>query len=77
MEVSPYRLYEVKERFRSSLRVLLAFMGFCGGIAIAAFTPPHGWTDPLAALFVGVLYGVPCGLILYSVYRVLRFALRR
>ncbi len=75
LEFNPFFVW--KESFRHHLRVLLAFAGFCGGLAIAAFTPPHGWSDPLSALFVGLLFGVPGGLVLYPVYRVLRFALRR
>ena len=69
--------FTIKESLRRSLRGLLAAMSFCAGIGIAAFTPPGGWSDPFSALFVGILFGVPGGLILYPVYRLLRFALGR
>lgn len=66
-----------KESLRRTLRGLLVAIGFCAGLAVAMFTPHSGWSDPLSPLFVGLVFGVPGGLILYPVYRMLRFALTR
>jgi len=66
-----------KENVRHRLRELLVFMAFCGGLAVAVFTPPHGWNDLASPVFIGVFFGVPGGLVLYPIYRVLRFALGR
>jgi hypothetical protein len=72
-----YSILLFEQSLRRTLRGLLMCMSFCFGLAVAAFTPPHGWSDALSPVFVGLVFGVPGGLIVYPVYRLLRFALGR
>jgi hypothetical protein len=65
----------LREQIRYRCRGLLMCMSFCGGLAVAAFAPQSGYHDPTSVLFVGVVFGVPGGLILYPVYRFVKFAL--
>jgi len=67
----------LKENFRRTCRGLLICMALCAGLIVGIYTPPHGWNDWISPLFIGIVFGVPGGLILYPVYRFLRFALGR
>lgn len=78
MQASSYPYFRFKEGLRQKLRGLLMTMGLCAGLAIAIAAPPSGYGDDfLRPLFVGIVFGVPGGLILYPLYRLLRFALNR
>ena len=65
----------IREIARARMRGLLMCMSFCGGLAVAAFAPVGGYSDPLSAFFVGFAFGVPAGFVVYPAYRFLRFAL--
>lgn len=71
----PLSIPFIRETVRSRLRGLLMCMGFFGGLAVAAFTPKGGYQDLLSILFVGFVYGVPAGLVVYPAYRLVRFAI--
>jgi len=79
--VSHVALLIVKERFRTLCRNVLLTVAVAICLAtlavIASATHPHGSINWGASLFVGIVVGVPAGLIFYSAYRFLRFTFGR
>ena len=69
------RVHPKKEALRKAVREILVFIVLCTALMFAEAHNPYEYVGTEIA--VSLMFGIPTALVIWAVYRVVRFALNR